>query len=399
LHDANEEKKAAALAQTKAKHLERAVGDLRLSMRAVFLMEPAPDILPGRAAPPAVPQPSEQVATRDEILTVFSRYQLLVERDRKLPQRIDSPRSDDGGDSLATASDSELYTGELSTTQLPEQRYSSTSLSTQDGKTDDEQLEHLPVALPRISWQCLLGWLEQERDLARKADFKRSCSALLRSVMAWRSFSALPKEKMHGVHLFRFFEWMWPFGNSASMADLFRTLGLHEINKLRQSTPRLIDFDERRQLERVFKSLDSQGRGCCSPQDLAGGTISDSQQAAVRLVDAQTVQEVFGVSEISLNLFLEFMSEDRRGHENHEKVPVGSSGQRLLKTNRDVLGFEGWLYEEELDEADKKQRRLIDALETEVLKWEEKAKHETLHKAAAAKTMSRKGHYRLTCIT
>lgn len=350
-----EEKKATVLLQSRAKQLEKAIADLRHGLRIVILHSQLDE---------------EAEVPREQLQLVFARYQFLVAEDRN--KGVQHTSDDEGVDAFEPdATSPEQLTMELG--GRPKHRHSCLSLAS---STEAEDQFELNAMLPAVSWHVLLGWMEQEVDFSRKADFKRSCSSVFRALKAWRALGASRMERKSGVRLSNFFQWMWPSSSCSDIADMFRKLGLHEITKLRQSTPRLIDADERRQLERVFGFFDSKGTGWCSPQDFAGGRNPDLATKRLTLVDAHTVRHVFGADEISLDDFLEFMSEAKRGHENVVQVDTGESGRRLIKSTREVLGFIGWLFEDQHRGEHDAQRRLVDALEAEVLKWEELQKLE-----------------------
>ncbi|CAE8730016.1 unnamed protein product, partial [Polarella glacialis] len=222
--------------------------------------------------------------------------------------------------------------------------------------------------LAPVSWETMLFWIEQEKNCGLDASYMSLCASLISALKIWRRQRASPEQQRQGVSLTMLLQWIC--GDKASdlaLSVMLSWIGFAEMQKLRQETPRLIDADDRKQLTRIFERGFAKGRPRITTEDLAGGKYPDVYTKRLTLVDATVAEAVFGNKEVDLPAFLEHMCDsDARGHENVTKVRL-PDGNRLAYCNRQALDFKGWILQDAPDH-EKEQRRLVDALEAEVLK-------------------------------
>lgn len=219
-----------------------------------------------------------------------------------------------------------------------------------------------------ISWPTLFTWAQREVDFASHFRYKSVCSALLRALRLWRKVEATKDQRFYGASLNMLFQWMWPNIGYGNMAQVMTWIGLCEIEKIHQPTPYVIDAQERRQLESIFNTMDPQGRGYITAEDIAGGETQGIEAKLRNIVDVDTVRKVCSQKHIALQDFLELMCEDNyRAHEGATHV-ILDSGQRLVQVAHPALGFEGWVFED-VPKSEEAQRRRILAIEAEVIRW------------------------------
>lgn len=325
---------------SEARWQDKAALEVQDSFRVLFLGV-ASSLSSGRQnqmqAPP--PKPSSY-PTRSEALKVYHNFQRLQLQDSKRSRR---------GDKVAEF-----------------------ELLDSDGEgMSEETLSPRPTSLAEdplkpISWGGLLSWTEEEQDWGIDAKTRAAAAALFRGLKIWRKHRASSDQRREGVSLALLLQLIWPSLSCLQISEVLTQLGHEEIVKLRYPTPRLISSDERRQLERIFDVF-AKGADFCTGSDLAGGHAPDVQTRLLTLVDAATVHAVMGEANITLDRFLEYMTEDGvRGHEGVTRVPL-NDGTRIALESRELLAFSGWL-SQDLSQDDP-QRRLVEAFEAEVLRW------------------------------
>lgn len=222
--------------------------------------------------------------------------------------------------------------------------------------------------LAPIPWPLFAAWVEARSRSSHDHRFRAACSALALALKVWRRRAGTEGAR-GGVSLTALYRWIWPQAAPGDVAAALTCICLHELEKLRQPTPRLISPEERGQLRRVFEELDPQGRGYCTAVDIAGGTAPDIATRLKTLVDVDTAKAVFGDGRVDLELFLEFMCDDGyRGHEGVTRVPL-RDGQVLRRHSKEgTIPFGGWLLEGRPGH-EEEQRLLIEALEVEASRW------------------------------
>lgn len=114
---------------------------------------------------------------------------------------------------------------------------------------------------------------------------RRSVAALLRGVKLWRQMCASP-EQAEGISLGLLLSWAFPSSSSANIAEMLSWLALNELESIRWPSPRLIDDEERKQLERIFHKVYAKGRAAITADDIAGGDFPDRQTQIMTLVDS-----------------------------------------------------------------------------------------------------------------
>lgn len=152
-----------------------------------------------------------------------------------------------------------------------------------------------------------------------------------------------------------------------------------ELESIEHHTPPVIEQQDRRQLERIFNSMDVEKRGYLLADDMAGGKIQNMQTKLKNIVDADTVRAVVPKPEIYPTQFLELMcQDDHRAHEYTVQV-LESNGNRLVFVLRPIVGFCGWIFlKDDVPPKEQPVRRRIDAIEAEVLRWRRVARERGL---------------------
>lgn len=237
--------------------------------------------------------------------------------------------------------------------------------NTKANNTDAGREEPLLESMATVSWTVLVAWSQRETDFARDFRYKSVCGALNRALKLWWQRAQQHQHPPDDVSLAQMFQWVWPSIGPERVSEMLLWVCSHELEKIRRPTPPVIEPQERRQLEVIFKTLDPEGRGYCTAEDIAGG-----QAKLKNLVDVDTVRAVVPERKIRPIRFLELMCEDgSRAHEGATKV-VQSNGTRVVHRARQAVGFNGWVYDEDdVPPEEVPQRRLCDSLEAEVLRW------------------------------
>ena len=103
-------------------------------------------------------------------------------------------------------------------------------------------------------------------------------------------------------------------------------------------------------------------------QGIAGGDFPDRQTQIMTLVDSRLARHVFGDKKIDWPTFLEHMCEmGCQGHPSVTRVR-NPEGVCLARCRRTALNFHGWLSETP-SEMEVERRKVVDALEAEVVAW------------------------------
>lgn len=221
--------------------------------------------------------------------------------------------------------------------------------------------------LSRMRWATFIHWLEQEASCGIQQTYRRSVAALLRGVKLWRQMCASP-EQAEGISLGLLLSWAFPSSSSANIAEMLSWLALNELESIRWPSPRLIDDEERKQLERIFHKVYAKGRAAITADDIAGGDFPDRQTQIMTLVDSRLARHVFGDKKIDWPTFLEHMCEmGCQGHPSVTRVR-NPEGVCLARCRRTALNFHGWLSETP-SEMEVERRKVVDALEAEVVAW------------------------------
>jgi hypothetical protein len=327
------------------------------------------------------------LATEDRTLKVYKTYRSLLET---TPSAMAGP-SPEGGPPAGTADPPGGIKGDA-----PEENFARGVLEGVGGAAkgavdvadlDDSENGELEELSP-ITWPRLFRWAQHKDDTA--FDFRRKSltAGLLRALALWFRYHADPEQRRDGVKLDQLFRWIWPQAEEKELITMFTWVCLHELDKIRQPVPPVIDNQERRTLEGIFATM-ADGKDHTTPEDIAGGADVDKNDDATmrNIVDAGTVRAVAGKDAITTLHFLEMMCEDGcRAHV--DAVAIQSSeGGRILKHRRPGLGIEVWFTENPPKE-ELPQRALVDAVEAEVIRWQQLAEarreREEEAKAAAA---------------
>jgi hypothetical protein len=332
-------------APTEAKNQETR-SDICDGLRVIILKEPPKDI---RGDKTSANERQRFPPTVEESLKVYRRYQELLQMEVALCEDPDA-------NSLET--EAEL----------------------QEGKSAQQRQSRMPHAngqalskeLMPISWPTYLGWVQRECDFADHFRYKSVCLALLRALQRWQQWQASPLQKHHGVSLNMMFQWMFPNLAYQDMLDILKSIALHELEHITQPTPPVMESVERRLLESIFHSLDGQGRGFCTAEDIAGGERQDVASRLKNVVDAATVKLVCGEKPLDQTNFLEMMCEDNFRAHSDSKIAtlVDETGGIfcLKEETHEILGYKGWVHAVASKE-EEAHRRLISAIEAEVKRW------------------------------
>mmetsp|Transcript_5623 Transcript_5623/g.10559 ORF Transcript_5623/g.10559 Transcript_5623/m.10559 type:complete len:819 (+) Transcript_5623:76-2532(+) len=229
------------------------------------------------------------------------------------------------------------------------------------GCTDD-------LELLGISWPSVQNWAQHLEDLAEDFRFRSVAAALNRALNLWRRNQASPSQRKNGVSLAMLIQWIWPSVTPDHIANMMTWICMMELDKFRQTTPRVIEPQDRRILESIFERMDVHKKGSVSPEDIAGGKDMSVTDRLKNIVDADTVKAVIGHNRIGLVPFLELMCENAfRGHDRATQVLL-SDGRKLVQQDRKATGLTIWVFDQ-MTPDEEQPRRLADAFEAEALRW------------------------------
>jgi hypothetical protein len=222
-----------------------------------------------------------------------------------------------------------------------------------------------PKGLPYIAWNTLLAWSQHREDIAFDFRYKSATALLNRSLQAWMQAAASEQEKEAGMPLSMLFRWVWPTVTEELLATMYRWIYLCELQSVRQPTPQVIDSHERRILGKIWSSMDPDGTGFCTVDDIAGAREQTIGHKNRSVVDADTVRAVAGDGAIDELTFLELMCEDNfRAHEAARRV-TRRDGAVLMLWQCEVVESKIWVLEDPPKEEIPKRRRL-EAIEAEI---------------------------------
>jgi len=223
-----------------------------------------------------------------------------------------------------------------------------------------------PKGLPFIAWNTLLAWSQHREDIAFDFRYKSATALLNRSLQAWMQAAASEQEKEAGMPLNLLFRWVWPTVADENLTAMLRWIYLYELESVRQPTPQVIDAHERRILGKIWTSMDPDGTGFCTVDDIAGAREQTIGHKNRSVVDAATVEAVAGTGTIDELTFLELMCEDNfRAHEAARRV-TRRDGAILMLWQCEVVDSKIWVLEDPPKEEIPTRRRL-DAIEAEIV--------------------------------
>jgi len=148
------------------------------------------------------------------------------------------------------------------------------------------------------------------------------------------------KMKFH-IGLTRTLCCFFPKATNTTLAEMMTFICKHELNKLRVRSPRPIPREERKQLLDLFNSLDDDGSGTCSAEEL----VTASMPGMKPILDIETVHLVCGKEELNCNQFFEFMCQD--GFLAHPEATVCyRKGVELRRCDKEEVNWKGWVLAE-----------------------------------------------------
>lgn len=261
--------------------------------------------------------------------------------------------------------------------------------------SDDDQVKAWPVdapaddtgpkerpgrcwELPHVSWPTIFRSFEIRQDLAVDIRTKTSYTALIKAFRAWRESRATDAQRQLGISLSMLFKFIWPFADTAAIAQMLSWICNSELEKLRYTTPPVISEPAREQIEAMFKSLDPRGSGSLDAYEFCGGEAGE-KDAENRVIDPQTLKKILGQDkQFRLQDFYEIYAQDNfRGHEDaasaviecgDESGAVGKTKLIIIKHRRPVLGWAGWVAKN-TNQAERETWANVDALEHAVVRW------------------------------
>jgi len=329
--------------------------DIREGLRVIILGEAASEEPRTKRMAALIVEEKPQIVsnpTIEETLHIYKKYQELLEMDKEAVFEDASEMNDNDDDNEED--------------DLPNQQRCRAVTAIESGFCKE---------LMPVSWASFSGWIQREVDFAGHFRYKAVCSAFLRSVKRWKQWEATPQQRDYGVSLNMVLQWTFPNISHQGVAQMLTWISNYELEQIRQPTPRVIEPQSRRQLEGVFKVMDSTGRGYLNADDIAGGPNQDVTQQLKNIVDAETVRNVCGaggITHITQDDFLEMFCEDScRAHEDSKQAYL-QDGTKLALVEHPIVGFSGWVYDCPPKE-EESQRLLISALEAEVMRWRKMA--------------------------
>lgn len=313
------------------------------------------------------PLNERSAASREEAVKVYKTYRVLA--DMGFRGEVDESSScEDGESHRDTSSGGNNESGPQQPCSSAETRWS-------------------PKGLLPIAWSALLMWAQHKEDFASDFRHRSVCAALNRGLKDWRQAQTSRLQRRLGVRLSQLFQWIWPEVSDSHIATMLTWVCLLEVDRIRQPTPRLIEAQEAKRLEKIFRLLGGDGgRDYVTPEEIAGGQDQGVDAKLKNIVDRETVVAVCGEGEIRRAEFLELMCEDGfRAHELAQQA-VLRDGRRVVRQHRDALGVDIWVLEEAPRE-ECEQRLLVDALEAEVRRWRRRVEQ----RAAVAAPLPQRG--------
>jgi len=243
-----------------------------------------------------------------------------------------------------------------------------------------------------------LQWVQHLEDLAADFRYRSVTAALNRALHQWKKNQATPRQRQEGVDLSMIIQWAWPDITEEKIADMMLWIFEFELDKFKQPTPRLMDPHDRRILEALFRRLDENNVGSCSPEDIAGSKEDDGEEhndKMKNIVDVETVKAVVGQERVELLPFLELMCESGvRAHEAAGEVLL-DDGRKLVLQYRRAVDSQVWVFDG--TPADEEQpRRVAKVFEAEVLRWRalaqvtKRAEAQAIQEALAAQARAKK---------
>eukprot|EP00929_Paragymnodinium_shiwhaense_P011973 TRINITY_DN11844_c0_g1_i2.p1 TRINITY_DN11844_c0_g1~~TRINITY_DN11844_c0_g1_i2.p1 ORF type:complete len:581 (+),score=145.13 TRINITY_DN11844_c0_g1_i2:93-1835(+) len=219
-----------------------------------------------------------------------------------------------------------------------------------------------------MAWASIMVWVQGKSGDSEDARLKAVCAAMLRALKHYRTSVASREQQRNGIRLDLLFRWIWPTADSGVIIAALTQICQWEFEKIRQPEPPVLSDDDKKQMEQLYKAMDLDSKGYLTPFDIAGGDPSDIKVRLSNTIDPETVKEILGDCRISLVQFKEMMCEDGvRGHDGSTRV-VLSDGSALVEVRRPNVNIHGWLRELTPPE-EVSQRRLIDSIESEVVRW------------------------------
>jgi len=364
--------------------------DICMGLRVILLGELPPQGPRGvQERKEGVKEKESKEGTQDEALRVYRFYQkLLMMQDREeKTQEQHCGSSDVGGTSGSPSGmafeelDSTPRLGASSSGGFDRSGGGGTSApcAAQSDSPTPTPREPLRTSLIPISWSTFSLWVERQCDFATHYKFKSACNALVRALARWRSNKQKQAQlkRLQRITLFQIFAWMWPEMKFLNFSNMLNHACHSELEKIRVPTPDVIPAAERRQLQEIFKRLDTGKRGYCTADDLAGGSVQTIKAKLNNIVDAHTVKMVCGDGKIKECHFLELMVEEGM-RATDKTINAYWEGQRICRIHREVSGFSGWVFET-VPKHEVRQRQLVDGIEDEVLFWRHLDKGRTRH--------------------
>lgn len=237
---------------------------------------------------------------------------------------------------------------------------------------EQETLLHIVVERPRrmgvVTWSTFQNWAYMKAYLADTPREKAVYVAMCKAHKAYYKYQMRTKMRSTGLTLTSLMRWVWPSLRPSDIANMYTWLTHHELEAIRQDTPRVISKETRRQIEGIFQDMDVANKGVLTPADFSGGDNQDITALLKNCVDEATVQKVLGEGHIDIMRFLELMCEDNfRGHE-EAAVAIKKDGRYVVEQVREIIGFRGWVLRD-IPREEQAIRRRADSLEVEVKTW------------------------------
>lgn len=318
--------------------------DIREGLRVLILAGTPSPLSTLKTWPPSI-RKARRHGTYEETLKVYHTYrEVLAMESGAAAVEEEDPAAAAAAAAVATAADNENDDAATS---------SGVSIASRAAWQSGENLTP-------ITWPTMFLWVEQKMGFTEDARIKGVCAAFLRALKHWRAAEAPPAQRYAGVYLHVMMKWIWPAVCPAGLAKMHTWICQKELEKIRVPTPPVINEQERKRIESLFKTMDKGGKGFCTAKDLAGEQDT---------IDPQTVSVVYGEDvKVFLNDFFEIMCSDNfRGHEEAKRV-ILDDGSKLVYASHDVVDWGGWV-QFDVPPSEVAQRKRISELEAEIVRW------------------------------
>merc|ERR1739848_187368 len=138
-------------------------------------------------------------------------------------------------------------------------------------------------------------------------------------------------------------KWTWPQADGNQMGSMMAWMAQSELKSVSVPEPPIISEKERMDISMLYRKMDLDGKGHCTPFDIAGGDHLDFKVRLANTIDEATVKLILGNRAIELPEFLELMCEDGFRGTPDSIVAISRDGPRIRRHTTTVARWDGWI--------------------------------------------------------